>query len=424
MPVPTPTRIALAAAALLTFTTHASAQVVRSTGPGAWGATLRLVEDQRIGLLEGDEAYTFSYINNVVALDDGSIVVGESRPARLRLYGPNGRFVRNIGRIGDGPGEYRQIDGLKRTADGGVALWDGRVGRISLYDAKGEFRTSHRFVSTFFSADIFAADRSGNFYVRAPAQRMTPGTFSLDLPMMWVKVDAAGAVVDSIPVPQRPAAAVQRYGGWGNTRVDPFIAVLSPLGYFVTGDPMEYAFELMPLPSRPRTGSALADRPAPTRTLRVERQHTPVSLTRGERAEWNAWAEYLSQQPIGMSMRVVNGRPDTLRGPTVRYIVPSTKPAFKALSVDAEGVIWVERYVEAQQTTQPAPPPGQPRPPSNWREPRTFDLFEPTGRFLGTIVAPPRVTLRARRGMQVYGVLSGEFDEQYMVRYRITPAAR
>jgi hypothetical protein len=48
-----------------------TSQVVRSTGPGAWG-TVRLVEDKRIGVLEGDDAYTFGMIKGIVVGHDGS----------------------------------------------------------------------------------------------------------------------------------------------------------------------------------------------------------------------------------------------------------------------------------------------------------------------------------------------------------------
>ncbi len=395
--------------------------LVRSSGAGAWGAALRLTQEVRIGQVEGEDAYNFGFVVALAVSKAGAIFVGEARPTQLRMYDASGRFVRKIGGDGEGPGEYRQIDGLKTMSDGNIALWDGRTGRISIYDSNGEFRTSHRFSTGFFTSDMFIVDQAGNFYVKANGIRSQPGQFQLDQSLVWIKLNPAGQVVDSIAIPKGPTPAVQTYGGPGNSRVNPLLAALSPLGYFVTGAPTRYSFSIQQL-----------QKPA----LVVEREHKPVPFTRGEKAEWDAWAEYLSKQPIGRSMRVgPDGKPQTIDGPTTRYTAPSVKPAYRALQVDDEGRIWVERHVEAQQVPEPErrptnnPPPNanQPpnnRPPTTWREPRTFDVFEPSGRFLGTIVVPQNTTIHVRRGLQVWGVARGEFDENYIVRYRIEPAAR
>jgi hypothetical protein len=404
-------RSALMSLAMLACGIAATAQtpeVVRSTGPGAWG-TVRLVEDKRIGVLDGDEAYTFSLIRSVLVGRDGSIWVAENRPPRVRIYSAEGKLVRVVGREGEGPGEYRQIDGFQLMQDGAVALLDGRIGRITIYESSGEVRTSHRFPVSFFTGDMFTVDAAGNFYVKDRVQRSAPGEFTLDAELAWIKINPSGQVVDSVAIPRGPLAEVQSYGGPYSLRTTSLVAGLSPLGYFVTGNPSRYSFDIH------RPGAPL---------LRVEREHTPVQLTRAERSEWEAMAEYLSKQPIGISMRIVNGRPDTLKGPTVRYTVPASKPAYRTISFDSEGAIWIERYVAAQQRKEPTRSPNRERPPLSWYEPRTFDLFEPSGRFLGTMTAPQNVTLRARRGMMLYGTLVGEFDEQYVVRFRIESAAR
>src|SRR5262245_8899253 len=85
-------------------------RMVRSSGPGAWGGSLRLVEELRIGQMEGAEAYTFGFVLELAVGKDGAIFVGEGRPTQLRMYDASGRFVRKIGGVGEGPGEFRQIN--------------------------------------------------------------------------------------------------------------------------------------------------------------------------------------------------------------------------------------------------------------------------------------------------------------------------
>lgn len=289
--------------------------------------------------------------------------------------------------------------------DGAIAVLDGRIGRITVYESSGELRTSHRFPVSLFTADMFHVDPEGSFYIRAWAQPSRPGEFAVARDEVLVRVNARGEVVDSVAIPRGETPAVLVYGGPYMLRLPPLIAARSPLGWFVTAAPMEYAFELHP----------------PAGTVRVEREHRPVALTRTERGEWEAMARWLSRQPIGGFMRIVDGRPERVDGPSVPYTVPPVKPAIRSISVDDEGTIRVERYVAAEQRP-PAPQPGgadPDRPVPTWIEPRTFDLYEPGGRFLGTTEAPPRVTLQTTRGTMVYGILRGEFDEQYVIRYRI-----
>jgi hypothetical protein len=100
--------------------------------------------------------------------------------------------------------------------------------------------------------------------------------------------------------------------------------------------------------------------------------------------------------------------------------VPSVKPVFHDLSIGDDGRIWVRRYVAAQKRNDlPAPRGANPPPPITWREPPTFDVFEPSGRFLGTVVLPHRTYLWIRKGATMWGVTHGEFDEIYIVRYRL-----
>jgi hypothetical protein len=86
--------------------------------------------------------------------------------------------------------------------------------------------------------------------------------------------------------------------------------------------------------------------------------------------------------------------------------------------VGLDGRAWVTRHVEAELVPEdPAP---QRRPPINWREPPVWDVIDPRGTYLGTI-RPAGGRLAAATGMRLWIVETGDFDEQYVVRYRIEP---
>src|SRR5688500_432958 len=138
-------RVGLAVAAL--FSAQARAQqpaVVRSPERPLWGESLRLIEEVRIGKLDGADEYLFGRIDGVAVGRQGTIYVADGQVPIIRSYDAQGRFLRNIGRQGQGPGEYANIGGIRTLRDGRLAVWDNRNGRITLYTSAGDFADSYR----------------------------------------------------------------------------------------------------------------------------------------------------------------------------------------------------------------------------------------------------------------------------------------
>jgi hypothetical protein len=391
--------------------------VVQSKGPGPWGSA-RLVEELRIGELEGAEEYTFGTVFGVAAGRDGSIFVAEIQPADLRMYDARGKFVKRIGRVGEGPGEYQQIDALAVMAAGNLAVHDGRLGRISIFDAQGNFLRSFQLHTGFFTNDMFRVDNAGNFYVKATERVTNAPPISLDRQLLWIKANPAGAVLDTFPIPMGKTPDVQLYGGPHSSRVQPVLSTLAPSGGLVSGSPLGYVIDVQ------RPGQS---------TLRIRREYKPMPLLGAEKAEWEAMAAFLSKQPTGRSYSTgPDGKPVPRDAPSVKYTIPVVKPAFRELRMAEDGRIWVQVYTAASKQAPPPPPklpagalppPGfADRPVSLWRETPTYDVFEPTGRYLGRVEAPPRTSFMAMRGQNIWAVKRGELDESYVVRYRIEPA--
>jgi hypothetical protein len=92
------------------------------------------------------------------ASGDTLLWVGDDR--QVRALGPDGEVRYRFGRNGDGPGEYRSIDGLMAWGDDSVLVWDGRASRLTVQAHDGRvLRTSlvsppERF-STPTRADLF-----------------------------------------------------------------------------------------------------------------------------------------------------------------------------------------------------------------------------------------------------------------------------
>ena len=112
--------------------------IVRTTSGGVWDSTATLVEEVRIGKLEGAPEEMFATVSDLAPDRHGGVYVFDGRTPALRHYDATGSFVATLGGEGSGPGEYRDVSlGLHVRTDGSVLLREPRNGRINVYDSTG-----------------------------------------------------------------------------------------------------------------------------------------------------------------------------------------------------------------------------------------------------------------------------------------------
>jgi len=375
--------------------------LVHSNNAAVWGDQVHLVEDLRIGELHGADEYVFGRISYIAANSGGAIYVTDNQVPVIRQYDSTGAYVRDIGREGEGPGEYRGVLGLHVIKGERLMVWDPRLSRVTVFDSSGSFLYSH-LVSRLSRARNpidFAVDTSGAFYIEyrdyerasgrvaiSPGERVAQ-VASGNVPRMLIKFSPGGDILDTIPLPHVVSGSkfvlITPQGMRWNFPLESCFA-WSPLGYLIVGHNSDYVFDLH-IPDAP--------------IRRIKRDFEPVTIHRAERVEWEAWARRFES-----------------RGNFDYPAIPRTKPAYRELHVAADGRIWVERYVTAVRRGEQLRQPDSERPPFEWSEPTTFDVLQPDGTFLGTVVMPDRTRARFTRGDRVWGVLRGEFDEEYVVR--------
>jgi hypothetical protein len=92
----------------------------------------------QIGAIEGPEEYQLFQVSDAVRRTDGTIAVGMRGPnSSIRVYSPQGVFLRQFGRTGEGPGEFRDLATLVSLGDGGVAALDRWRKVVSFWDDDG-----------------------------------------------------------------------------------------------------------------------------------------------------------------------------------------------------------------------------------------------------------------------------------------------
>lgn len=124
----------------------AGVELVDNLDQGLWGADERaVVEELRIGVVEGEEPYQLFQVSDVVWGPEGRIYVASQLSASVRVFDDEGRFVRELGGRGQGPGEFLDVTRLFPTPD---RIWvgDWQQLRVTALTYEGEALEGWTFV--------------------------------------------------------------------------------------------------------------------------------------------------------------------------------------------------------------------------------------------------------------------------------------
>lgn len=99
---------------------------------------LELEEDLAIGGEPEKEDYYFPKGTSGLAVDEeGNIFISDWTNTRVQMYDQTGKFIRTIGRKGQGPGEFRDPGRLQFDGSGRFCVFDMRA--IQIFDKMGRF---------------------------------------------------------------------------------------------------------------------------------------------------------------------------------------------------------------------------------------------------------------------------------------------
>jgi hypothetical protein len=355
-----------------------------NTVRGTWkaGQEWRLVPEVRIGSVDGDEAYTFSMVVGLVLDDLNRVWVADYQEQNIRVFDSRGAHVRTIGRKGSGPGEFRSVSGMVRMPDGNVVVLDFGNFRFSVFDTAGALVATHprkTMISTAPWPGRF--DSRGRLYDIAKMRPESSGEDAL------VRFDSTFQPVDTFPLPgfEEQTFEISRTQGTNRdvSRVNvPFAASqiwsIDPQGHVWIAVTDRYRVER-------HSFEGTADRV-------IEREFTPLPVTAADRRRVLGYNEDFIKK---------GGKIDVSR-------IPDTQPALHSFYFDDAGRLWV----------QPNRPAG---------EPPVLDVFEPTGRYLGQVQAPPRFAVGPGpvvRGDRMVAVTTDEEGVPTVVVFRIERPSR
>jgi len=359
-----------------TITTEGNVTTVINESGSVWGGMATLVEEASIGVEVGEAPYLLGNISALSA-HDGRIFLLDGQVPVVRVYDFEGSWLHDIGRSGQGPGEFGEgmiagPVGLATDPDGRVYVhnrdtievfssqgeyldtWDAGRGR-----AMGDFRIAAPAPGEVLVADYLPADREALPWNRSVGLRSIRD----------------GAVAEELrPLPDlgyktpRIEQSVRGGGtmGFAPSFVPSLVWAVSAAGDIFIGRADRYEIE-----RHSREGDQLV----------ISRQVNPVPVDDDERA----WYERR------LRLQIARQETEALRGYDLDAGLPDTKPAFEGFIPTRDGGVWVvragagERLPDCAEGTDLSAMNDAPC----WRETYMLDAFDAGGRYLGEVQIPP-----------------------------------
>ena len=336
---------------------------------------------------DGEDArHQFERVDDLIVLPDGRLVVLDGRAPAVRLYSAAGRWQRDLGRLGSGPGEYREPISIA-VVPGGIGIVD-REGRFETVSLEGR---------PVRSARVPLDDIRDEQFTLLPARPLADGT---------VLMRAQQRVFGEVRGEYRQQAGLFRASGG---------RVTDSLGWFADDSGRtDRSGVPVPRPYLPATGMLVATAGDRVAVMTADRTTLTILDLKGRRvSRWEVPPRPAAVLPAdlerlrsltlrgfsGNELRVVReweeGRPVLRRGTVAAGIL---------LSTARPGEVWVERW-------------GRPAGRAVWQ------VFREGGGLLAEVELPRGVELMAVGRDYIVGVTRNEDDVETVVRHRLQATA-
>jgi len=335
-----------------------------------------------IGQLDGDPRYLFEQIAGARLLPDGRVVVADRGFGSVRVYGPDGSFQQEMGRPGQGPGEFEYISSISLFPPDTIVVYDSSRYRLVTYSPDGTLLSTRNiqreggwpesFVGRFENGDLGLA-----WIVRTQRE---PMTFATDV-MQFGRFSPEGLLRALLAT----ATGMVRHED-GIMGMMPF----SPrLHSFLHRDSVYFTDGLGDIAVAGGNGAV-------ARTIEVPIDPVDYGEARAQLAARMETADVDLRPPVGFLERLdlvqeLNEAPE-----------PESVPRVAEVLLDDEGRFWLKRYEPASDSQVISS--FERRAGGEWW------VLQPDGRVVAVIQLPDGFTPMDVRGERIVGVASDELD--------------
>ncbi len=364
------------------------------------------VAEQRLTEPVASFPHEFSMVGGLLELADGRVMVADALGQALVVLDMVAGTADTIGRVGQGPEEYRQPDAVHRLPGDSTLLVDLGNGRLTVlgpdfaFGATQPIAQGSPMTGNMTVRMPQAVDSKGRVYYQRMMGRMRPNGELMDSAAV-LRWDRQTDAVDTVAMVALEEIQVRRSGGPDNQSVDMSPVPMSPRDGWAAGWDGRVALV--------RAGDYHVDWVDPNGSV-MSGPAVDYDPVRVRQADKEAWVDGLASSGLSIRVENVNGQVTTAFGrgggrsrqrQIDSYDWPDVMPAFRAnrIRVSPDGMAWVERFVSA----------GDPVP---------FDIFDQSGRLVKRVVLPVgRRVAGFGDGKVLYAVYGDEYDLQRLEKY-------
>lgn len=338
-----------------------------------------------VGALDGPPESQLYQVTDLTRLEDGSVVVASRGSGGLRVYGPDGGFIRAMGGEGEGPGEFGIPRYIVHAPPDTLITLDPRLRRAVVYLTDG----SH--IRTFRV--------SGVSPYSAPHDRLDDGR--------WIDfTSVAPEAPEELVTGNRRESTVAIAFGSDSTSADTLATGAGPESWYEVNDRGEVS-GVLPVPfGGGYLAAASGDRVAISDggaydivvvtlagdTLRVRRTVGRQRVTAELLDEWTAyWAARWTGERRTRLLRTIDD-----------IVHPEFVPTHTELVFDRLGNLWVENYRHPWEAS-----------------PRMWSVFGRDGRWLGDVELPDDLQVYEIGADYVAGIERDEIGVEHVRVYTL-----
>ncbi len=304
----------------------------------------------------------FQNIVSLVIDDAGNIYILDKKAANIKIFNKDGKFLKIIGRRGEGPGEFIAPEKGSLSSNNELYIYDWGRSIIQVIDTDGKFIKQMHIQTPWFNGPKFLSDGKLVASLGVVGENIKFNLNKFNTSMEPILTYA------SIPMLKPP-------------KVNIFVLFFNADLKWDVGPGSEIIWGVITTPEyelfiHDKDGKYIK---------KITKQYSPVKLTTKEYKKlMKKWFGKVSYKQFDL-------------------IIPKNYPPFQGFIIDEEGRIFVHRFVEVEKSKK-----------------HYFDIFDDEGKYITKITLDEKFMFGTFKNKKLFAIEEDEDGYQYVKRYKVT----